>query len=76
MKGRKPFEYKLSHTDRRYLTEIVADGQQIQRVADRARALLALADGERIVDILHWTGLSRAGLWYLWPRYQERDRHL
>jgi len=28
--------------------------------------------GERIVEILHWLGMSRAGLWYLWQRYLER----
>lgn len=72
MKGRKPFEYKLRPADRRYLNEIATNGQLLQRVANRARALLALDRGERIVDIIHWLGLSRMGLWHLWQRYQER----
>lgn len=72
MKGRKPFEYRLRDADRRYLNEIVADGQLIQRVANRARALLALYGGERIVEIGRWLGWSRMGLRHLWQRYQQR----
>ena len=71
MKGRKPDEYKLKAKDRRYLNGIATEGQLIQRVAKRACALLALDRGERIVEILHWLGMSRAGLWYLWQRYLE-----
>ena len=41
MKGRKPSAYKLNVNDRRYLSQIVTDGQVIQRVANRARVLLA-----------------------------------
>lgn len=51
--------------------EILADGQLIQRVANRARALLALDRGERIAAIAHWLGWSRMGLWPLWQRYPE-----
>jgi hypothetical protein len=72
MRGRMPSEYRLSANDRRYLTEVVADGQLIQRVANRARVLLALDRGERIIEILRWTGLSRMGVWHLWQRYLER----
>ncbi len=72
MRGRLPSEYKLSVNERRYLTGVVKDGQLIQRIGIRARALLALDRGERIVDIVRWTGLSRMGLWHLWQRYAER----
>ena len=72
MKGRKPGKYKLNAIDRRYLNEIVKDGQLIQRVANRARVLLALDRGERIVDILPWVGMSRMAIWSLWQRYLER----
>jgi hypothetical protein len=71
MRGRKPFEYRLREADRQYLQAILADGQLRQRVANRARALLALDRGERIVGIAHWLGWSRMGLWQLWQRYQE-----
>jgi hypothetical protein len=72
MKGRKPSKYRLRNADRRYLEEIIADGKIVQRVANRARALLALDCGERIFDIVRWTGLTRMALWYLWQRYKER----
>jgi hypothetical protein len=72
MKGRKPLEYKLNESDRRYLKQVATDGQVIQRVANRARVLLALDRGERIVDILPWVGMSRMAIWYLWQRYLER----
>jgi len=72
MRGRLPSAYTLSANDRRYLTQVVKDGQLIQRIANRARALLALDRGERIVEILQWTGLSRMGVWHLWQRYLER----
>jgi hypothetical protein len=63
MKGRKPAEYKLSVNDWRYLNEIVTDGQLLQRVANRARILLALDRGERIVEILPWVRVSRLTVW-------------
>jgi hypothetical protein len=72
MRGRKPLEYKLKEVDRRYLSEIAANGQQIQRIANRARALLALDRGERIREIVKWLGISRMGLWHLWQRYEQR----
>lgn len=72
MKGRKPFVYRLRAPERCYLRGIVGDGQQSQRVATRARALLALDRGERIVEILRWLGGSRMGIWHLWQRYQQR----
>lgn len=72
MRGRLPSEHKLTAKARRYLTAIVRDGQLLQRIANRARALLALDQGERIVEILRWTGLSRMGVWHLWQRYLER----
>ncbi len=68
MRGRLPSEYKLRANARRYLTEVVKDGQLIQRIANRARALLALDRGERIVEIVRWTGMSRMGVWHLWQR--------
>lgn len=71
MRGRKPVEYRLREADRQYLQAILADGQLIQRVANRARALLALDRGERIVEIVPGLGWSRMGLWDLWQRDQE-----
>jgi Winged helix-turn helix len=69
MRGRKPLAYRLRDADREYLHAILADGHLMQRVANRAQALLALDRGERIVEIAHWLGWSRMGLWDLWQRY-------
>lgn len=71
MRGRKPCAYPLDEADRRYLQAILADGHLMQRVANRARALLALDRGERLVEIAHWLGWSRMGRWHLWQRYQQ-----
>ena len=72
MRGRYPETYTLRVEDRRELSRIVGDGQIAQRVAIRARALLALDRGERIVEVVRWLGRSRATLWYLWQRYRQR----
>jgi biotin operon repressor len=72
MRGRKPEEYKLPPDDRQYLLELVYDGQLIQRIANRARVLLALDRGERIVEIVRWLGISRTSIWELWQRYRQR----
>ncbi len=72
MRGCKPCGYRLGAAERRYLREIVRDGQQLQRVAKRAHTLLALDRGERLVEIIRWMGVSRMGIWHLWRRYQHR----
>lgn len=70
MKGRKPWPSRLGWADRHVLQAMLADGQLRQRLAHRARALLALARGARIQAMVHWLGWSRAGLWHLGQRYQ------
>jgi hypothetical protein len=72
MMGRKPLEYKLRDADRQYLNELVHDGYLPQRVAMRARVLLALDRGERIVEVVHWLGVGRMTVADLWQRYQQR----
>ena len=72
MRGRYPLAYRLKAVDRRYLEQVASDGQVLQRVAKQAQALPALDRGERIVEIVHWTGMRRTGLWRLWQRYQQR----
>src|ERR1051325_4575083 len=72
MAGHRIVAYRLRAADQRYLEAVARDGQLIQRVANRARALLALARGETSAAIGVWTGLSRMGLWHLWRRYEER----
>lgn len=72
VRGRWPDEYKLPARDRKHLTAIAADGSWLQRVATRARALLALDRGERMVATVRWLGVRRTTLWYLWQHYTER----
>jgi hypothetical protein len=72
MRGRKPSEYRLQQEDRDYLNELLCNGLLPLREAKRVQALLALDRGERIEEIVHWIGLSRGAVWYLWQRYQER----
>jgi hypothetical protein len=71
MRGRKPLGYRLREGDRQYLQAILADGHLMQRIANRARAFLALDRGEHMGDIVYWLGWSRMGLWYLWQRYEQ-----
>jgi hypothetical protein len=71
MRGRKPCEYRLNEADRQYFHALLADGKLVQRVATRARALLALDRGERLIAIEHWLGWSHMGLWHLWQRYLQ-----
>ena len=72
MTGRKPLEYKLRGADRQSLNEILRDGHMSQRVATRARVLLALDRGERVAEIVHWLGVGRMTVSDLWQRYQQR----
>ena len=72
MRGRKPLAYKLDQADHDYLTGLLHQGLLPLREAKRVQALLALDRGERIEAIVHWVGLSRGAVWYLWQRYQER----
>jgi hypothetical protein len=63
MRGRRPFGYTLKAADRRQLEQVARDGHVLQRVARRAQALLAVGGGERIVDIVYWSGVERTSLW-------------
>lgn len=51
MRGRIPSEHRFCDADRDTLAEVLADGQLAQRVAIRARVLLALDRGERSGEI-------------------------
>jgi hypothetical protein len=70
LRGRTSQAYRLRAGDRPALQAVLGDGQLIQRVANRARALWALERGARLGDTAHWLGWSRMGRWYGWPRYE------
>ena len=69
MRGGKPSEYPVPAAERQLLEQIARDGQGRQREARRAQALLALARGERIVDIVHWSGVERTSLYIFMRGY-------
>jgi hypothetical protein len=71
-RGRYPVAYRLKAADRRSWEQVASEGQVLQRVAKRAQALLALGRGERILEVVHWTGLRRTRLWRLWQRSPQR----
>jgi hypothetical protein len=72
MRGRPSARHRLRAADRALLESVVNNGRVMQRIANRARALLALDRGERVGVITAWTGLQRGALWYLWRRYKAR----
>jgi hypothetical protein len=62
----------LRAADRRLLEAVVQNGRVMQRIANRARALLAMDRSELPSVITAWTGLGRTALWKLWRRYEAR----
>jgi hypothetical protein len=62
MSGRPSSAHRLPRADLRYLETIARCGQVIQRVANRARALLALERGGAQAVVGYWTGLGRTAL--------------
>ena len=73
MRGRKPHLLSLSESDREALQRIVRSGKTEQRVARRARVLLAMENShtrvERLVEHLE---VGRTTIWELCRRYEER----
>lgn len=72
MRRRPPHLVELADQDRLCLENLVRDGRTQQRVARRARLLLAMADSATVVQELagQW-GLARNSIWYLCRRYEE-----
>ncbi len=52
MKGRKPLAHRLGAADRRYLREIVADGQLMQRVGGGERVKTSKKERERLREAM------------------------
>jgi transposase len=63
---------ELPPADAAYLQDLVRDGRTEQRVARRARILLAMADPETIVqELADRVELRRETIWQLCRRYEE-----
>ena len=73
MRRRPPHTIDLSRADERQLHTLIADGRTEQRLARRARILLAMADPATIVtDLAERLEQSRYGIWDLCRRFEER----
>ena len=72
MRGRPPRNIELSRKDAAYLERLVRDGRTEQRVARRARILLAMADPATVVEELAArVEQRRETIWHLCRRYEE-----
>jgi hypothetical protein len=72
MHGRKPAPFVLKPKDDKALRRLLRDGDLPQRVARRARILLARARGERIEHVVAKVDQDRATLWRVCQRYSEK----
>ena len=72
MRRRPPKWIELSDGDLQYLRCLIRDGTVEQRVARRARILLAMAMPSSIVeDLAEQVGQSRQTIWNLCRRYER-----
>jgi biotin operon repressor len=73
MRGRKPHLLSLPESDRGELERVVRSGKTEQRVARRARVLLAMEKSQTIVERLaDHLEMGRTTIWELCHRYEER----
>ena len=71
MRRRPPHVIELEKDDYRYLAALVRDGRTEQRVARRARILLAMADPDTIVQgLAERVGQARNTIWQVCRRYE------
>ena len=72
MRRRPPHLIELPRADRRQLEKLLRDGHTEQRVARRARILLAMSDAETVVARLaEQVVQTRVAIWKLCRRYEE-----
>ncbi|MDB6029759.1 MAG: Transposase, OrfA [Verrucomicrobiales bacterium] len=73
MRRHPPHLIQLKRAERSFLQELVHDGRTEQRVARRARVLLAMAQKRTLVlKMAERLGMSPNGVWYLCRRFDER----
>lgn len=72
MRRRPPHLIELLPSDRQRLESLLHDGRTEQRVARRARILLAMTDPETVVaQLAAQVALTRFAIWDLCRRYKE-----
>jgi transposase len=72
MTGRKPKTIVLLAEHLTVLRELAQSGKTEQRVARRARILLAMADGARVAPVAAKFDRDPATIWRICRRYEER----
>jgi|tagenome__1003787_1003787.scaffolds.fasta_scaffold18761536_1 transposase len=73
MRRRPPHIIHLSRSERRSLRNLLVDGRTEQRVARRARILLAMANPATILtDLAERFEPSRSGIWTLCRHFEQR----
>ena len=71
MRRRPPHGIELGQKEYRYLEALVRDGRTEQRVARRARILLAMAAPDTLVqDLAERVGQARNTIWQVCRRYE------
>jgi transposase len=71
MRGRKPKSVKLKRKDVTELRNLLRDSHTPQRVAQRARILLAHAHGERVQSVAAKVEQDPATVWRVCERYRH-----
>jgi hypothetical protein len=72
MRRRPPHTIELSRPEAAFLRELLADGRTEQRVARRARILLAMSDAlTGVADLAERCEQTRFAIWHLCRRFEE-----
>jgi transposase len=72
MRRHPPRLIRILAQDKSYLEKLVRDGHTEQRIARRARVLLAMANpGTMVEDLAYRLGISRTTIWNVCRRYEQ-----
>lgn len=71
MRGRKPEPLELKPKDARELRRLLREGHTPQRVAQRARMLLACAQAKRTGQVASKVDQHRTTVWRVCERYRQ-----
>lgn len=72
MRGRRPDEFTLNKQDVATLQNLLRDGHTSQRVASRARMLLARANAHRVTQVVMQVDQNASTIWRVCERYRQR----
>ena len=75
MRGRQPNELTLTCKDKHTLHQILRDGHTPQRLAQRARILLACAQRQPTHQVAFQVAHQRSTVWRVGERYRQSGLH-